>query len=384
MTGSLQIKRGKYYAVLNLTDRDGHRRQKWVYTGYEVKNNQRKAEAALRDIIHEYEKINLVYEPDILLSDFLNQWLVEVKPFIDEVTWDGYKIIVDSHVRPYFEEHKVKLVDADLDCIQRYFDYKATHGRKDGRGGLAPKTLRLHKNVLQLAFKEAMRHRLISTNPCELVRLPKLERREYEWYNSDEIITMLDALKGEPLYPLIKTTVMYGLRRSEVLGLQWQSVDFNVDSILIRHTVSVGTKVVEKDKTKNNSSYRAFPLFPEIRELLLRLKDEENKNREFFGNAYIENDYIFKRPNGDTYDPSYITHRFGELLKKYDLPHIRFHDLRHSCASLLLSKGCTLKDVQDWMGHADMKMTCNIYGHLDLTRKKVTSEAIRESLAQAC
>ena len=383
MTGSLQIKRGKYYAVLNLTDRDGHRRQKWVYTGYEVKNNQRKAEAALRDIIHEYEKINLVYEPGIFLSDFLNQWLVEVKPFIDEVTWDGYKIIVDSHVRPYFEEHKVKLVDADLDCIQRYFDYKATHGRKDGKGGLAPKTLRLHKNVLQLAFKEAMRHRLISTNPCELVRLPKLERREYEWYNSDEIITMLDALKGEPLYPLIKTTVMYGLRRSEVLGLQWQSVDFNVDSILIRHTVSVGTKVVEKDKTKNNSSYRAFPLFPEIRELLLRLKDEENKNREFFGNAYIENDYIFKKPNGDTYDPSYITHRFGELLKKYDLPHIRFHDLRHSCASLLLSKGCTLKDVQDWMGHADIKMTCNIYGHLDLTRKKATSEAIHEALSKA-
>ena len=383
MTGSLQIKRGKYYAVLNLTDRNGHRRQKWVYTGYEVKNNQRKAEAALRDIIHEYEKINLVYEPDILLSDFLNQWLVEVKPFIDEVTWDGYKIIVDSHVRPYFEEHKVKLVDADLDCIQRYFDYKATHGRKDGRGGLAPKTLRLHKNVIQLAFKEAMRHRLISTNPCELVRLPKLERREYEWYNSDEIITMLDALKGELLYPLIKTTVMYGLRRSEVLGLQWESVDFNANSILIRHTVSVGTKVVEKDKTKNNSSYRAFPLFPEIRELLLRLKDEENKNREFFGNAYIENDYIFKRPNGDTYDPSYITHRFGELLKKYDLPHIRFHDLRHSCASLLLSKGCTLKDVQDWMGHADIKMTCNIYGHLDLTRKKATSEAIHEALSKA-
>ena len=124
--------------------------------------------------------------------------------------------------------------------------------------------------------------------------------------------------------------------------------------------------------------------FPQQKQPRYPLKDEENKNREFFGNAYIENDYIFKRPNGDTYDPSYITHRFGELLKKYDLPHIRFHDLRHSCASLLLSKGCTLKDVQDWMGHADIKMTCNIYGHLDLTRKKVTSEAIRESLAQAC
>ena len=78
------------------------------------------------------------------------------------------------------------------------------------KGGLAPKTLRLHKNVLQLAFKEAMRHRLISTNPCELVRLPKLERREYEWFNSDEIITMLDALKGEPLYRLSVYPQLHG------------------------------------------------------------------------------------------------------------------------------------------------------------------------------
>lgn len=84
------------------------------------------------------------------------------------------------------------------------------------------------------------------------------------------------------------------------------------------------------------------------------------------------------------YDPSYISHKFGDLLRKYNLPHIRFHDLRHSCASLLLAKGCSLKDVQDWMGHADIKMTCNIYGHLDLSRKKMTSEIIRETLARAC
>ena len=87
---------------------------------------------------------------------------------------------------------------------------------------------------------------------------------------------------------------MYGLRRSEVLGLQWQSIDFDTNTILIRHTVSMSTKVVEKDKTKNKSSYRSFPLFSEIRELLLQLKEEEQKNREFFGDTYVENDYIFK------------------------------------------------------------------------------------------
>ena len=139
-----------------------------------------------------------------------------------------------------------------------------------------------------------MRHKLIRSNPCELVRLPKLERREYEWYNASEINTLLETIKDEPLHPLIQTTVMYGLRRSEVLGLQWQSIDFDTNTILIRHTVSMSTKVVEKDKTKNKSSYRSFPLFPEIRELLLQLKEEEQKNREFFGDTYVENDYIFK------------------------------------------------------------------------------------------
>lgn len=384
MTGSLQIKRGKYYAVINMVDSSGKRRQKWVATGYEVKNNQRKAEAALRAIISDYERAELVYEPNISMSDFLNQWLEEIKPFIDTVTWDGYKVIVDSHVRPYFEEHKIKLIDASLENIQKYFDYKAAHGRKNGDGGLSPKTLRLHKNVLQLAFKEAMRHKLIPSNPCELVRLPKLERREYEWYNAGEINDLLEAIKNERLYPLIKTTVMYGLRRCEVLGLQWQSIDFDADTILIRHTVSMATKVVEKDKTKNKSSYRSFPLFPEIRELLLQLRAEEQRNREFFGNAYVDNDYIFKWEDGRMFAPSYISHKFADLLIKYNLPHIRFHDLRHSCASLLLANGCSLKDVQDWMGHADIKMTCNIYGHLDLTRKKITSEVIRESLGQAC
>lgn len=384
MTGSLQIKRGKYYAVINLVDSCGKRKQKWVSTGYEAKNNQRKAEAALRSILAEYEKAQLVYEPNLLIADFLDKWLEETKPFIDTVTWDGYRVIVDSHVRPYFEEHKVKVSDASLEDIQAYFDHKATHGRKDGKGGLSPKTLHLHKNVLRLAFKEAMRHRLISTNPCELVRLPKLEKREYEWYNAKEIAVLFDAIKDEPLYPLIKTTVMYGLRRSEVLGLQWKSVDFDADSILIRHTVSMATKVVEKDKTKNESSYRSFPLFPEIKELLLHLKKEEQKNREFFGNTYTENDYIFKWADGRVYSPTYVSHKFNDLLVKYDLPHIRFHDLRHSCASLLLTEGCSLKDVQDWMGHADIKMTGNVYGHLDLSRKRVTSEIIRDILSEAC
>ena len=141
--------------------------------------------------------------------------------------------------------------------------------------------------------------------------------------------------------------------------------------------------VVEKDRTKNDSSYRTYPLSEENKQILINLKKREDENRKLFGNSYIDNDYIFKWDNGSLYKPDYVSRKFAKILANNNLPPIRFHDLRHSCASLLLSKGCTLKDVQDWMGHADIKMTCNIYGHLDLTRKKATSEAIHEALSKA-
>lgn len=140
-------------------------------------------------------------------------------------------------------------------------------------------------------------------------------------------------------------------------------------------------RLSKKTKPKTNQVIGRFRCFLKLESYCFSSK---KRNREFFGDTYVENDYIFKWANGAMYDPSYISHKFGDLLRKYNLPHIRFHDLRHSCASLLLAKGCSLKDVQDWMGHADIKMTCNIYGHLDLSRKKMTSEIIRETLAQAC
>lgn len=136
------------------------------------------------------------------------------------------------------------------------------------------------------------------------------------------------------------------------------------------HTVSKVSKAVEKDKTKNASSYRTFPLLPEARSIFLDAKAQEDENRRLFAGSYVNNDYIFKWPDGHPYSPDYITRHFSALLKQHNLPHIRFHELRHSCASLLLCQGFSLKDVQDWMGHSDIKMTANVYGHLDVARKQ--------------
>ena len=137
---------------------------------------------------------------------------------------------------------------------------------------------------------------------------------------------------------------------------------------------------VEKDKTKNASSCRSFPLVPEAKEIFLAAKAEEEENRRLFGKEYHENDYVFKWPDGHPYAPDYISRNFSQLLKRHKLPHIRFHELRHSCASLLLNSGFTLKDVQEWMGHADIKMTADIYGHLDTARKQTMAAKLSGSL----
>lgn len=200
--------------------------------------------------------------------------------------------------------------------------------------------------------------------------MPKKQRKEPNFYTENQIKNLFEAIKDEPLYPLVYFAVLFGLRRSEVLGLKWDSVDFENNLITIKHTVVKYTSIVEKDSTKNASGYRSYPLFDNIKEILLELKNKENENRKLFGKEYIENDYIFKWDNGQPYRPDFITNKFSKLLKKNGLPHIRFHDLRHSCASLLVANGFTIKDIQEWLGHADIQTTANIYAHLDVERKK--------------
>lgn len=380
MTGSLQIKNDKYYAVINTTV-DGKRKQKWINTGFLIKNNKKKAEQFLREKLKEYELKEGLIQTDILFSEYIKHWLNVSKIKIDEVTHQGYEATANAHVIPYFETKKIKLSDISISNLQQYINDKYEHGRIDGKGGLSPKTLRLHKIILQQTLKEAVRNNILQSNPCDNLILPQLQRYEYDFYTAKELNELFEAIKDEPLYPFIKITAIYGLRRSEALGLKWDSVNLEANTITIKHTVSKGTRTVEKDKTKNATSYRSFPLTEEIRRFILEAKNNENKNRMLFGNEYQENDYIFKWDSGAKYTPEFITHKFSKILKTYGFRHIRFHELRHSCASLLIANGFTLKDVQEWLGHSDIKMTANIYSHLDTSRKNNIADSLENSLS---
>lgn len=383
MTGSLQIKNGKYQIVLNLTDSNGKRKQKWISTGLDVKGNKRNAEKLLREKLEEYEDYQVI-NSDIMFHNYLLHWLECVKNNIDIITYQSYSSVVNSHIIPYFKTNPCRLSKLNREIIQDYIDFKATNGRLDGKGGLAPKTIREQKLIIQLASKEAIKEKLISVNPCEFVKLPKAARREATFYNQDELEQLFQKSRNEKLYPLIYITVIYGLRRSEVLGLKWDSVNFQNKTVTIKHTVVRHNSVVRKDTTKTASSYRIYPMDDEVEKLLLQVKYTEEINRKTFADCYIENDYIFKWENGMPYNPDYITSKFSKILKNNDLPHIRFHDLRHSCASLLITKGFSLKDIQDWLGHADFSTTANFYAHLDIGRKKSIAQSMSKSFSDLC
>ncbi len=370
MTGSLQEKNGKYYVVLNTRDSNGKRKPKWISTGLDVKGNKRIAEQILREKIKEYELRENLIHTDVLFSDYVLYWLNLIENSVDTITHQGYKSVANAHIVPYFKNKGIKLADIKRNHIQEYIDVKSKSGRLDGKGGLSPKTMKTHRLIIQLVCKEALKNDLISKNPCEFVVMPKQQRREPDFYSNDELQTMFNELRNEHIYPLLYFTVLYGLRRSEVLGLKWDSVNFDNNIITIKHTVVRFTKVVEKDSTKNASSFRSYPLTPDVKEILLLLKAQEKENRRLFGKQYIDNDYIFKWQNGKPYAPDYITMKFSKLLKQHKLRHIRFHDLRHSCASMLVSNGFELKDIQEWLGHSDIQITANIYAHLDAKRKK--------------
>lgn len=299
---------------------------------------------------------------------------------MDEVTFQGYEVLANTHIMPYFKEKGAVLQKLTSCELQAYFDEKSVHGRKDGKGGLSPRSLRLHMNIVNQTINLARKNGLVISNPCEFVRLPKSGRYEYSFYSAEEKTKLFEAVSDDVLYPLIRITALYGLRRSELLGLKWDSVDFENNRLTVKHTVSKVTKAVAKDKTKNASSFRSFPLTREARQIFADAKARELENRVLFGKSYQENDYVFKWDDGRTFSPDYISKHFAKLLKKNNLRHIRFHELRHSCASMLINSGFALKDVQEWLGHADIKMTANIYGHLDVARKISIANKLSENL----
>ena len=380
VAGHLREKSGYYYAVLNYTDSLGKRKTKWISTGLTVKGNKKRAEAILMDARRNFNPEEpKVMNGDILFADYMEKWLDIIKSSVAVPTFASYSTTVNKIVAPYFREKEVTLKNLTAKDIQEFYLSELER--------VSPSSvIHYHANIHK-ALKYAVKIDLIDVNPADKVERPKKDRYVGSFYDADEVNALFEAAKGTKLELPILFGAFYGLRRSEAIGLKWDAIDFDQNTITIRHTVTScdldGKRIlVAADTTKTKSSMRTLPLVPFMRERLLALREEQKENRRLCGRSYIKDyvDYVCVNEIGDLIKPHYVTESFPKLLKANGLRPVRYHDLRHSCASLLLANGVPMKQIQEWLGHSDFSTTANIYAHLDYSSKLTSADAMLNGL----
>lgn len=358
VTGSLQIQNKIYQAVLSYKQ-DNKWKTKWVSTKIPaVKGNKKQAQAKLEEIrIQFQEEINSdnIEDEKILFIDYMKKWLKMIKASVEETTYNGYKGVVNGRLADYFSEKNITLQDIKPKHIQEFYQYLLDEG-------LSGNTVKHYHANIRKALQYAMKTDIILSNPADKVDLPKIEEYKPKFYTSDEVKTLLNEVIGTKLEIPVMIDCFYGFRRSEVIGLKWSAIDFEKDTI----TQSNG-KLIIRDKTKTKSSKRTLPLEPIVKSFLLELKEKQENNKKLCGNSYNQDylEYICVDDGGNIIRPDYVTETFLKLLKKKNLKIIRFHDLRHTCASILLKNGANMKEIQAWLGHSNYNTTANLYAHLD-------------------
>lgn len=375
VAGHLHEKNGYYYIILNLTDSAGKRKPKWISTGLTIKGNKKRAEQMLMEERRKYA--NAKTGDDVLFADFMEQWLEIVKSTVSIPTYSSYVNAVKSIIAPYFRKKKILLRDLQAHDIQMFYQEQLQRVK-------ASSVIHYHANIHK-ALKYAVKNDMIPSNPADKVERPKQDKFYGNFYDRDELNKLFEAVAGTKLELPVLLGAFYGLRRSEIVGLKWSAIDFEQNTITISHTVTSCNLdgkcvIVAKDTTKTKSSRRTLPLVPYFHEKLLAVKAQQERNQKLCGRSYNREflEYICVDDIGDRFKPNYITSQFPKLLERNGFRKIRFHDLRHSCASLLLASGVPMKHIQEWLGHSDFSTTANIYVHLDYS-SKLTSASAMES-----
>ena len=297
----------------------------------------------------------------MLFIDYMKKWLKMISASVEPTTLNGYKGVINGRMTDYFQNKKITLQNIKPKHIQEFYQYLLDEG-------LSGNTVKHYHANIRKALQYAMKTDIILSNPADKVDLPKIEEYKPKFYTSDEVKILLNEVIGTKLEIPVMIDCFYGFRRSEVIGLKWSAIDFENDTITIDHTITQSNgKLIIRDKTKTKSSKRTLPLEPIVKSFLIELKEKQEKNKELCGDSYNKDylEYICVDNCGNIIRPDYVTETFLKLLKRKNLKIIRFHDLRHTCASILLKNGANMKEIQAWLGHSNYNTTANLYAHLD-------------------
>lgn len=391
MTGSLQKKTladGKeyYYMVLNFYDKHTKKRKpKWIPTELPVKGNKRKAEQMLHETLAKHNDNSYDATADTPFSEWVQMWLDSARTYVEATTWEGYSLNA-KHIIEYFSKGNLTLAKLKPQHFKKYYEYMLTYGKinpkTQERSGLAIRTVRSHKFIINAALNEAVEEEIIPRNPALTIKVAHVRKRSlakkivfFTLEESQQFLKFVYDL-DDVLSDLIYVTLQYGLRRSEVLGITEDSLDFKKHLLKIERTVVTITSEHVRDKTKTPDSNRVYYLTTEMEEFFKGLIIKKKENKLFYGNTYTENKELFVWDDGRTIRPDYVYHHFKRLAAQFGRPDMTFHALRHSTASMLFELGWHPKEIQEWLGHADFYTTMNIYTHIQKYHNRENSERL--------
>lgn len=382
VAGHLAVKGGKYYAVLSYKNSEGKRIPKWISLGLPEKGNKRKAEAELLKLRSEFEIPEEAGElsNDMLFADYLLEWLEIAKGRLAIATYGSYASMIKYPIGPYFRKKKFKLRELEARHLQMFYSEMLKKVKSN--------TVIHYHAIIHSALKYAVKTDMLIQNVADKVDRPKKNDFQPVFLSADEMQEMFEAIRGTKLELPVLVAAFYGFRRGEVLGLKWDAIDFERGTISVKRTVTsvnIDGKCqdIEKQSAKTKSSLRTLPLVGSFKEYFMQVKEAQELNKKICGNCYNYqyDGFVFVDEMGERMKSNYLTCSFPKFLERHGLKRMRFHDLRHSCASLLLANGVPLKHIQEWLGHSDFSTTANIYAHLDYSSKISSAQAMENGLA---
>ena len=372
-------KRGNKWTVVIDTGRDasGKRQQKW-HSGY---NTKREAEAGLTDLLARVQSGNYVDTSRLTLGEFLtDRWLPARKSGLRPSTFESYKMNVDAHVVPALGQMPLQRLTAT--DLSKFYGDLLDHGRRDGSGGLSPRTTRYVHTILRRALADAERWDLITRNPADRAAVPAARPHAMNTWTADELRAFLKQSQDDRLWPLWQVLAATGLRRGEVLGLTWRDLDATAGRLVIARawvTTVGGETSLQAPKTARGR--RQVALDGATVAALKGWRTRQVAERLALGAAYADNDLIFCRADGVPYSPGYISAEFKAQAKAAGLPTIRLHDLRHTHASLMLQQGIHPKVVSERLGHGSTAFTMDVYAHTTPALHADAAESVAALLA---
>lgn len=346
--GSIYLRRdGRWAAALSLPGR-----RRLTFYGQTREEVRRKLAAAVR-------ANDLKELPDargLTLGDFLDQWLEEVaKPSVRPWTFEGYEVHVRRHVKPLLGH--IPLDKVEPLHIQTLMNRKL-------REGLSPKSIRYLRGTLRTALNQAQRWGLVARNSAALVDGPRVERYEIRPFTPEDARTFLMNVKGHRLEALYSVALTLGLRQGEALGLRWQDVDLQLGYLRVEKQLQRIERKFQLVEPKTAKSRRTIVMPPSITAALRTHRELQAAELRRQGGERNPLDLIFTREDGGPLDGTVVSHQFHRLLDQAHLEQRRFHDLRHSCATLLLAQGVPARVVMEILGHSQIALTMNTYAHV--------------------